>query len=457
MAIDVVLVFDIGKTNKKVLLFDNALNLVFEKDEVFDEITDDDNFSCDDIETIEKWLFESLDKIVNYSDYHVVSVNFSTYGASLVYLDENKKRLTPVYNYLKPMPEEVMHYFYDKYGGIEEFCRSTASPALGMLNSGLQIRWLKKVKPEIFSKVRYILHLPQYLGFLLTGKIISEATSIGCHTAMWNFDKKNYHIWLADEGIELAQPIENSYQTEINMLGRKILVGTGIHDSSASLVPYLIASKEKFILISTGTWCVFMNPFNDETLTPEQLEKDTLCYLSPNRKQVKASRLFLGHIHKVNEEKIADYFGKPKDYYKQLKFNKSIIEKLSLPENKERKFFKKGVPPEYVDTEIDYSVFATFEEAYHRLMLDLVQLSINSLKLVTAKNDDIKSVYISGGFAKSELFTVLIAKSLSEKQVFISEINNSSALGAAIVTNANNQTIKNNIINLNLKEVKVFI
>ena len=44
-ATEVILIFDIGKTNKKLLLFDRELRIVSEADDKFDEITDDDAFA----------------------------------------------------------------------------------------------------------------------------------------------------------------------------------------------------------------------------------------------------------------------------------------------------------------------------------------------------------------------------------------------------------------------------
>ena len=118
-----------------------------------------------------------------------------------------EKRITPVYNYLKPIDDNIPERLYRRYGGQDEFCRRTASPALGMLNSGIQILWLKTAKPEVFSKVRYILHFPQYISYLITGKICSEHTSIGCHTALWDFDNMKYHSWVSDKELDLPQPV----------------------------------------------------------------------------------------------------------------------------------------------------------------------------------------------------------------------------------------------------------
>lgn len=176
---DVIAIFDIGKTNKKMLLFSENLSLVAQQEKVFPEITDDDGFPCDDIDAMTSWIYNSLNRVVKEGEYRIKALNFTTYGATLVYLDENEKRLTPLYNYLKEMPKEVLNNFYERYGGIDEFSRQTASPALGMLNAGLQVLWLKRQKPEVFARVKHILHFPQYLSYLFTGKITSEYTSIG--------------------------------------------------------------------------------------------------------------------------------------------------------------------------------------------------------------------------------------------------------------------------------------
>ncbi len=429
---EVIAVFDVGKTNKKFLLFDAGMKLVYQEEEKFAEITDDDGFPCDDIDKLETWMQTCLSDILKSGTYTIKAVNFSTYGATLMYVGENGKRLTPVYNYLKPMPEEVMEGFYKSYGDLEEFCRKTTSPALGMLNSGLQALWLKRKKPNVFSKVKAILHLPQYLSYCFTNKLTSEYTSIGCHTAMWDFDNHRYHDWLKDEGIILPMPVSNSTIYDVTVEGSLIKTGIGIHDSSSSLVPYFKGTKEQFILISTGTWCIFMNPFNREPLTADQLRKDSLCYMSIQQQQVKSSRLFLGHIHDVNVERLSKHFGVVAGHYKTIKTTGEKVDRL-LRNSRERVFFRQGVPADYVDSSVNLSHFLTFADAYHQLMLDLVDMSMESLSLILPEDDHTKTVYISGGFARNELFVHLLASRLPGKKIYTSEIDNATALGAAMV------------------------
>ena len=270
----VILVFDIGKTMKKFLLFDRQMKVVLEEEKSFATIKDEDGFECDDLNMLSNWIFDVLKSLLTDNRFDISGINFSTYGASIVYLDEDDNPLTPLYNYLKPMPDEVADRIYNRYGGKEEFCRNTASPALGILNSGLQILQLKTSRPEVFASVRHILHFPQYLSYLLTGKVVSEHTSIGCHTAMWNFDEMVYHEWLADEVISLPEPVPVASVEKDIFTGNSIPVGTGIHDSSASLVPFFESNEDKFLLLSTGTWSIAMDPFNTDRLSAEQLRQD---------------------------------------------------------------------------------------------------------------------------------------------------------------------------------------
>ena len=422
-------IFDIGKTTKQFFLFDADLHIMHQEEEHFSEITDDDGFACEDIRALENWIIERLETFVADDNYNILGVNFSTYGATLAYIDNNGERLTPVYNYLKPMPEGLAEPLYDKYSGKQEFMRKTASPALGFLNSGLQILWLKNKKPHIYSKVHTILHFPQYLSFILTGITTSEYTSIGCHTALWDFDNMIYHRWVQDESIPLPHPVSNfsAFDTKAEKFDFK--TGIGIHDSSAALVPYQINNQEKFVLVSTGTWAINMNPFNHTSLTTQELEKDCLCYLSINQKQVKSSRFFMGYLHSVNTEYLAEYFNVDKEQYKNVAADYQQIKKcLDSP----RTFFVDEISIDYIDRQVDLSAFHSFDEVYLKLMTDLTKICSESIDLVLSGDTDNNNIYITGGFSNNPVFVKALTYIYPYKKIYTSTINNTSALGAAL-------------------------
>nr|HPR33656.1 FGGY-family carbohydrate kinase [Prolixibacteraceae bacterium] len=362
--------------------------------------------------------------------YSVQNLNFSTYGASLVFLDEKGKRLAPLYNYLKPVNDALRHALFERYGGREEFCRKTASPDLGLLlNSGIQILWLKKERPALFAKVKHILHFPNYLSYLFTGKIISEQTSMGCHTFLWDFDRMQAHRWLSDEGIVFPDAVSGFHFEPIEINGKTIWVGTGIHDSSASLVPYLLNEREPFLLVSTGTWCISMNPFNHDPLTDEELKKDCLHYLNVYGKPVKSSRFFLGHLHDVHVSRLAEFFGVDYKSYRSVSFDRDVFEKCLA----QKVFFKEGIPDGYIDKSVDLSAWDGFAPAYCQFITDLTRECSKSIDLVLNEGNERKKLIVTGGFSRNQKFMKVLAMLYPGMEVVPGDIDNATALGAAMV------------------------
>lgn len=446
---NVVAIFDIGKTNKKVFLFDENYKIVWEKSVNLEETTDEDGFPCEDIDVLKNWVLERLSEIKKLNEYVLKAINFSTYGASFVYIDEEGNTLTPLYNYLKEYPEELKNEFYKKYKGEAIFAVKTASPVLGSLNSGMQIYRLKEERPELFEKVKYCLHLPQYLSFLLTNETYSDITSIGCHTNLWNFKKMKYHKWLEKEGISAKIPPLHFGKDTIKK--EKLAIGVGLHDSSSAIIPYTINFTEPFVLLSTGTWSISLNPFNNKPLTFEESKQDCLCYLQYTEKPVKAARLFSGNEHEIQTKRLAAYFNVPVDTYKEVYFDKKIVSNLRALN------FQILYPKKY-DFDIlkecpfqkrDLAELKNYEYAYHQLMLDLVEQQVYSTNLVI-HNSPVKKIFVDGGFSKNPIFMNLLAEAYPDVEVYGASMAQASALGAALAIheNWNPKPIQNDLIDL---------
>jgi sugar (pentulose or hexulose) kinase len=147
----VIAIFDVGKTNKKALLFDEHYKLVYEESKPFEEITDEDGFPCEDVVALTQWVKDCFAKLITEKNFEILAVNFSAYGASFVYLDNELKVTLPLYNYLKPYSPELQKKFYDDHGGECIVARQTASPVLGNLNSGMQLYRLKYERPDAYK------------------------------------------------------------------------------------------------------------------------------------------------------------------------------------------------------------------------------------------------------------------------------------------------------------------
>jgi L-fuculokinase len=427
------LIFDIGKTNKKCFLFDEDFQQLKKEYSRFPEITDEDGFPCDDLHAIQNWMQQTFDDLAHQSEFEVKAVNFSTYGASFVHVDNKGEPLTPLYNYLKPIPQEVLDGFYAKYGDQVSFARQTASPTLGMLNSGLQLYWLKYTRPEVFKQIRWSLHFPQYVSYLFTGIPLSEYTSIGCHTGLWDFEKQDYHQWVYQEGIDRILPPVVPTSTSINkrFLKHNIKVGVGIHDSSAALLPYIRAERKPFILVSTGTWSISLNPFNDEILSAEDLANDCLNFMRVDGGAVKAARLFLGNEYKLQTKKLQQHFGVADDAHKTTQFCHKLYDQLRQDKKAYFAFESLNIQRQQPEKS-DYSAFANFQEAYHRLMLELVELQIAAIDRARG-GSAVKKLFIDGGFADNDLFVKMIGLHYKDLKLRTTQSPLGSALGAAIV------------------------
>ena len=424
-------VFDIGKTNKKLVLFDLDLNLIHEEQTTFEEVKDDEGDNCEDLRALTNWMTETWHKMESDGQFDIKALNFTTYGASFVHLDENFRPVTPLYNYLKPLPEDIEKGFFDMYGDKVEFATVTASPSLGMLNSGLQIIWLKRKHPASYAKIKHTLHFPQYCSYLFTKSLCSEFTSIGCHTGMWNMGAGDYHSFIYKEGIsELLPEIKKEhYNGTTNYRGNPIPVGTGLHDSSAALIPYLTKIEGKFLLLSTGTWCITLNPFADSILSKEELLNDCLNYMTFDGKQVKASRLFSGSFHENFTKRFSGHFFKDRDFFKKVKLDETILQKVSqMPRLLKDKFN----PDQYFQPD-DLDTFENYEEAYHKLVLDMVDYQVDAVILAGEGLSKIEKLFVDGGFSRNDIFMKLLSKKMPTVKVEAFEISQGTSMGGAMV------------------------
>jgi sugar (pentulose or hexulose) kinase len=271
----------------------------------------------------------------------------------------------------------------------------------------------------------------------MTAKPVSDITSIGSHTGLWNFIKKDYDEWVNKEGIKdkLAPIHPHSNIVKVKYEKNELISGIGLHDSSAALIPYLVNFHEPFVLLSTGTWSITLNPFNDTPLTETELKNDCLCYLTYEGNPVKASRLFAGYEHDEEVKVIADHFQQPQNYYKQVKYDPTL---LASPNG--------GQPQDYDNKKLNE--YGHFDKAYHLFMYQLVKKQVASSGFVMTES--IKRIFVDGGFSKNALYMNLLASLYPGKEVYAATMAQSTSLGAALAIHKawNRKSIPRDIIEL---------
>ena len=145
----------------------------------------------------------------------------------------------------------------------------TGSPRLpGGLNLGAQLYWQVRAFPDAFARVSQVLTLPQYWSFRLTDVAASEATFLGCHTDLWNPWAGDFSSLVDRMGwralfprVRPASAVLGGLSAEVAAatgLPRETPVISGIHNSNASLLPWLEGEGPRAVL-STGTWMIVMS------------------------------------------------------------------------------------------------------------------------------------------------------------------------------------------------------
>ncbi len=202
--------------------------------------------------------------------------------------------------------------------------------------------------------------------------------------------------------------------------------------------------------LSTGTWCITLNPFNHTQLSDYELHQDCLCYLSYEGKPVKASRLFAGYEHEQQTKKLSAFFNKPLDYYKTVDFDFKLLRKI--------KYAKKNTKSGTEGAMAGQSAFGTrhlnkmdnYEVAYHQLIADIIEQQIHSTKLVL--NTLVKRIVVDGGFSSNSIYMNLLAEAFPHLEVYAATVPQASALGAALAIHKhwNTKPLPADIIDLKL-------
>src|SRR5690606_1695493 len=161
--------------------------------------------------------------------------------------------------------------------------------------------------------------------------------------------------------------------------GQLVNVGVGIHDRSSALAAYLVRAEEPFLLVSTGTWSITLNPFTEENLSVQDLQNDCLNYLPIHGHPVTPSRLFLGNDLDHQMEKLNQLFGKSPKFYKTVEPDPLIIQQIKegaiantyYPETILKSPFITALFP---NNQWEPQSYDSFEEAYHQLVWGLTRI-----------------------------------------------------------------------------------
>lgn len=279
MKTQVVAVLDVGKTNKKVLLYDRAYQVQAETRTAFDP-RECNGLEVEATDELLAWFKDALKTFAR--DYDIRAISVSAHGATCALLDAQGALAHPVVSYTCPKGAEVQDEFYAKYGDRKTVLRETASADVGFANIAKMFYYFQTRLPEVWATVEHALFYNTYLGYELTGVMANELTYLGNHNCFWDFEAQTWSRIGKDLGADTLFPEKmlKPWETlgplkpeiaEACGLSPDCLVACGLHDSNANFLPYLAQGHDDFILNSTGTWCVAMKRAASRSLTGAEI------------------------------------------------------------------------------------------------------------------------------------------------------------------------------------------
>lgn len=256
-------VVDIGKTNAKVVLVDGESFQEIAARTMPNSVVTTAPYPHFDTEKLWAFIVESLGALNRERPIDAISV--TTHGATAALVGEDGDLVLPVLDYEHDGPQALA----DAYRAARPRFAESGTPIMPMgLNAGLQIYWQSKRFPEAFAKARHILMYAQYWTFRLTGIAASEVTSLGCHADLWEPRNGRFSSLVEGQGWTSLMPPVRKASDVLGPIRPDIAAATGlrsdvpvhcgIHDSNASLLPYVLTRKAPYAVVSTGTWVVVM-------------------------------------------------------------------------------------------------------------------------------------------------------------------------------------------------------
>lgn len=262
-------VIDIGKTNVKLHILDDAGIPVTHYSRRNTPVAAHP-YPHADVESIWAWLIECFIQFPKTNE--ISGLIVTTHGATAALVDQIESP-----NDGTGLALPILDYEYAAvsesdadYQKVRSLFDETYSPNLPAgLNLGRQLFWQSRTFPEAFTSAKAIVMYPQYWAWRFGGELVSEVTSLGCHTDLWAPQRQEFSTQVKRLGwTRLFPKLANAWDSigtvsqhvsELTGLPTTCEIFAGLHDSNASYLRYLNRTDSSFTVISTGTWTILLD------------------------------------------------------------------------------------------------------------------------------------------------------------------------------------------------------
>ena len=403
----VMAVFDLGKTNAKLLVFggDGAILHEARSAPVWLEQA---TARVLDADALWGWMLTALAGV----DLPLSGLMLTTHGCTFALIGKDGLA-APILDYEVPTPQAVSAEFD---GVASPFAETLSPPLSGGLNFGRHLYWRHVGDPTLMDRVEAILCYPQYWNWRFTGKLVSEVSYLGCHSHLWAPVKRDFSGLVTRCGwCDKFPPFARagSLLGTTRLGATPLPVHTGVHDSNAALHFYRSLGYRAFTLVSTGTWVIVFNgecPL--EALDPA---RDMLANVTVDGEPIATARFMGGREFDVISQQARGEI--------PLEAVRSVMTQgqFALPS------FAPGGPFPGLDGRLVGPEPANAAERAAIATLYIVCMTLALLDLLRSRN----AIIVDGGLAKNPLYLGLLAGLLPERAILRNPNAEGTASGAA--------------------------
>jgi L-fuculokinase len=414
-------VFDVGKTNLKVVVFDRGGAVLAERSAPNTPLAPDAEWPYLRLDTEGAWTFllGALEELG--ARFSIGAISTTTHGCAGVLMQSDGPALPP------------LDYEFDGFAAVDadyDAARppfdEARSPHLSRgLNLGRHIFYYERCYPAQFKQATAFLTYAQYFSWRLGGAMASEVTSLGAHTDLWRPSEGDLSSMVDTLGWRrLFPPMRKAWDAlgtlkpeiaHVTGLSPDVRIICGAHDSNAALVPHLLSRREPFTVISTGTWVIIMAVGGKGQLDPNA---DMLANVDVHGRPVPTARFMGGREYAVLA---ADA---PADAAEADVAAIIASGALALPA-----FSDQGGPFAARKGVIEGEAPTTPKARAALATLYSALMTAHMLRRLEAPGD----LIVEGGFARSPAFAAVLARLMAGRRVVVAPISAGAAAGAAML------------------------
>ncbi len=205
------------------------------------------------------------------------SIAIDTWGVDFGLLDSDNKLLGLPFAYRDSITDKAMEEVFQEVEPFELY-KMTGIQFM-KFNSLFQLWAIKKTYPDLISRAKKLLFMPDLLGFMFTGKCWSEETiastsqmidPLGRNWLTDLLDSLNLPVDILQESLapgSIAAALSSDIQKELNCPAIPV-VASCAHDTAAAIAS-IPASGSNWVYISSGTWSLMGMELKNPVLNEE--------------------------------------------------------------------------------------------------------------------------------------------------------------------------------------------